>query len=69
MRDKQNVNAATRILDPNIRCVLKAHDEERTLGTRIFLEIGEHVKNAFMETNLSICERVKSAWNPDVFLK
>lgn len=69
VRDKQNVDAATRVLHPDVRFSLKAWDEKASIATRVFLKLGDSIHTAFTKRELSVRERAKCAWLPITFLR
>ena len=69
VRDKQNVDAATRLLKPEARHYLKIWNEKASLATRVYLKVGESLFSAFTEKELSVRERAKRAWLPVTFLR
>ncbi|XP_066933312.1 uncharacterized protein [Clytia hemisphaerica] len=67
VRDKQNVDAALRILDPRVRACLRSLP--KTSSTCAYLKVGEYIKDAFTSKTLSISERAKLAWFPVLFVR
>ena len=69
VKDKQNVNAALRILQEEVRICMKEWNDEKTICTRVYLKIGHFMLRAYTETNLSVEERANLAWAPVAFLR
>ena len=69
MKDKQNVNAAMRILQREVRICLKEMSEKETLATRAFLKMGHYLLQAYTEKELTVQQRAKLAWAPLTFLR
>lgn len=72
VRDKQNVDAATRILRSKVRKTLLEEEEsgnQNNLGTRVYLKIGAGILEAYEDKTLGVKERVKKAWAAVVFFK
>ena len=69
VRDRQNVDAALRILQPQVRKCLKEKDSERTEALRTYLKVGNNMLRAFTEENMSIKERSKFAWSAVCFVR
>ena len=67
VRDKQNVDAALRILKPEVRHSLSDWDKEKTTATRLYLKLGESIYRAFTERDISVRERSRLAWLPASF--
>ncbi|XP_066928659.1 uncharacterized protein [Clytia hemisphaerica] len=67
VRDKQNVDAAIRILKPEVRACLSAN--ERTLATQVYLKIGEMLLKGYTSKDMSVEDRVLMAWLPVLFLR
>lgn len=69
MKDKQNVDAALRLLHPRVRSCLLNFDDNETVATRVYLKIGQKMRDAYACNNLTIAERIEEAWMPVVFLR
>lgn len=69
VHDKQNVDAATRVLNLDVRLSLKAWNEKASIATRVFLKIGDSIHTAFTKRELPVRERAKCAWLPITFLR
>ena len=69
VRDKQNVDAATRVLNPDVRLSLKAWNEKASIATSVFLKIEDCIHTAFTKRELPVRERAKCAWLPITFLR
>ena len=69
VRDKQNVNAAKRILHKNVRTCLRDHDSESTLGLQAYLAIGEKILLAFENSDAKPLERIQNIWCVVSFLR
>ena len=67
VKDKQNVKAATRILEPPVQHCMATWNQQRTIGTRTYLKIGQNMLSA--EPNISIRERTQLAWSVVFFLR
>ena len=69
VKDRQNVDAALRILQPQVRKCLSERDKHRTEALRIYLKVGHNMLRAFTEENLSVKERSKLAWSAVCFVR
>lgn len=69
VKDKQNVNAATRILGTSVQQCMAAWNNKRSVGTQAYLKIGQNLLSAYTEPNLSIRERSRLAWSVVSFLR
>ena len=69
VRDKQNVDAALRILQPKVRECLCEWDKDRTHAIRVYLKAGHNMMRAYKEENLSVKERAKLAWSTVCFVR
>ena len=54
VRDKQNVDAATRVLNPDVRLSLKAWNEKASIATSLFLKIEDCIHTAFTKRELPV---------------
>ena len=69
VRDKQNVDAATRLLQPAVRdCLIKSHSDS-TRGLRAYLSVGSCLLRCYADNEISVRERAKLAWTPVIFLR
>ena len=66
-KDRQNVDAALRILQPQVRKCLKERDNQRTEALRMYFEVGNNMLRAFTEETWSVKERSKLAWSAVCF--
>ena len=69
VHNKQNVDVATRALNPDVRLSVKAWNEKALIATRVFLKIGNSIHTAFTKRELPVRERAKCAWLPITFLR
>ena len=69
VRDRQNVDAAIRILQPQVRKCLQEWNDQRTEAIRIYLKIGYNMMRGYTEENLSVKERAKLAWTAVCFVR
>lgn len=69
VRDKQNVDAAKRILNPAVCQCLKKSNEALTKGLRVYLAVGSSLLRCFTGKSLSPKERANLAWKPVIFLR
>ena len=69
VKDKQNVDAALRILQDEVRICMKEWKDEETIATRVYLKMGQCILRSYTEHNISIKERTRLAWAPVVFLR
>lgn len=69
VKDKQNVQAALRILQKEVRVCMEAWNAEETVSTRIYLKMGQYMLRAYTERDLSVQERAMFAWTPVAFLR
>lgn len=60
--DKQNVDSARRICDPQVIMLLKEHLEASSVGTVTFLQIVRDITDAFTDRHLAPLERVAKMW-------
>ena len=56
VRDKQNVDAAIRILKPQVRSCLSS--DQKTIATQIYFKMGEDLLNAYTMKDLPVEKRV-----------
>ena len=69
VKDKQNVDVALRLLHPRVRSCLLNFDDNETVTTRVYLKIGQKMRNTYACNNLTIAERIEEAWMPVLFLR
>lgn len=69
VKDRQNVGAALRLLLPRVRSCLSNYNEHETVATRVYLKIGQKMRDAYACNNLTVAERVEAASMPVVFLR
>lgn len=69
VRDRQNVDAALRILQPQVRQCLQEWNDRRTEAIRIYLKIGYNMMRGYTEDGLSVKERAKLAWTAVCFVR
>ena len=69
VRDKQNVDAAIRILKPCVCATLRKWNDELTIGTQVYLTAGHALYQAFTVESLTPRERARLAWKPITFLR
>lgn len=69
VKDKQNVQAALRILQKEVHMCMEAWNAEETVSTRIYLKMGQYMLRAYTERDLSVQERAMFAWTPVAFLR
>ena len=69
VKDKQNVDAALRLLHVRVRSCLMNFDDNETVATRVYLKLGQKMRDAYACNNLTIAERIEEAWMPVVFLR
>ena len=62
VRYRQNVDAALRILQPQVRQCLQEWDDPRTEAIGSYLKIGYSIMRGYTEEDLSVKERAKLAW-------
>lgn len=67
--DKQNVDAAIRILKPKVNACLAKSNEGLTKGLRVYLSIGFSLLRCFSDKSLAPKERARLAWQPVIFLR
>ena len=60
VRDRQNVDAAIRILQPKVRQCLQDWDEQRTEATRVYLKIGHNLIRSYTDENFRGTQRIVS---------
>ena len=68
VKDRQNVDAAIRILQPRVHQCLREWNEDQTEAIRVYLKVGHNMLHATKE-NLSTKERAKLAWSAICFVK
>lgn len=69
VRDRQNVDAAVRILQPQVRQCLQEWNDRRMEAIRIYLKIGYNMMRGYTEEDLSIKDRAKLAWTAVCFVR
>lgn len=69
VKDRQNVNAAIRILQPQVCQCLREWDEDQTKATRVYLKVGYNMLQAYTKENLPTKEHAKLAWSVVCFVK
>ena len=69
VKDRQNVNAAIRILQKEVRVCIKEWSDKETLATRAYLKMGHYLLQAYTERELTVQQRAKLAWAPLTFLR
>ena len=69
VKDKQNVKAATRILESTVQQCMASMDAQGTIGTRVYLKMGQNMLRAYTEPSISIRERSRQAWSAVSFLR
>lgn len=65
VKDKQNVDAARRILQQEVRICMREWNEKETVSTRVYLKMGQYLLRSYTKRDIS----VKEAWVPVVFLR
>jgi len=69
VKDRQNVKAATRILESTVQQCMASMDAQGTIGTRVYLKMGQNMLRAYTEPSISIRERSRLAWSAVSFLR
>lgn len=69
VKDKQNVDAAMRILQKEVMVCLKEWSDKESLATRTYLKMGQYMLQAYTEKELTVRQRAKLAWAPLTFLQ
>ena len=69
VKDRQNVNAAIRILQKEVRVCIKEWSDKETLATRAYLKMGHYLLQVYTERELTVQQRAKLAWAPLTFLR
>ena len=69
VRDRQNVDAALRILQPQVRQCLQEWNDPRTGAIRSYLKIGYSTMRGYTEEDLSVKERANLAWTAVCFVR
>ena len=69
VRDGQNVDAALRILQPQVHKCLKERDNQRTEALRMYLKVGNDMLKAFTEESLSVKKLSRLAWSAVCFVR
>ena len=67
VRDKQNVDAAKRLLQPAVRDCLIKSNLDSTRGLRAYLSVGSCLLRCYADNEISVRERAKLAWTPVIF--
>ena len=68
VKDKQNVAAALRILQPEVRECLSEWNKDRSQVIRVYLRVGHNMLRAYTDENLTVNERSKLAWSAVCFV-
>ena len=63
------MDAALRILKPQVRQCLQEWNDQRTEAIRIYLKIGYNMMRGYTEENLSVKERAKLTWTAVCFVR
>lgn len=61
VKDRQNVNAAIRILQKEVRVCIKEWNDKETLAIRTYLKMGYYLLQAYTERELTVQQRAKLA--------
>lgn len=69
VRDKENVDAAIRILQPKVNACLAKSNGGITKALRVYLSIGFSLLRCFSDKSLAPKERARLAWQPVIFLR
>ena len=69
VKDRQNVNAAIRILQKEVRVCIKEWSDKETLATRAYLKMGHYLLQVYTERELTVQQRAKLPWAPLTFLR
>ncbi|KAL9977288.1 hypothetical protein ACROYT_G014677 [Oculina patagonica] len=69
VKDKQNVDAAVRILSPSVRKCLADWSDDRTKATQVYLAIANSLYRAYTDETVQPRERAKLAWTAVIFLR
>ena len=69
VRDKQNVDSAIRILQPEVNACLTKLNEVLSKDLRVYLCIGFSLPRCFSDKSLAPRERARIAWQPVIFLR
>lgn len=69
VKDNQNVKAATRTLGDTVQQCMVSMDAERTIGTRVYLKMGQNMLRAYTKPNISVKECARLAWSAVSFLR
>ncbi|KAK3734785.1 hypothetical protein QZH41_007917 [Actinostola sp. cb2023] len=69
VKDKQNVDAAIRVLQQQVRSCMSEWNELDTKSTRCYLKMGQYMLKAYTEKQLSVQQRTVYAWAPIMFLR
>lgn len=69
VKDRQNVDAAIRILQPQVRQCLREWNEDQTEAIRVYFKAGYNMLQAYTKENLPTKERAKLAWSTICFVK
>ncbi|CAC5387954.1 unnamed protein product [Mytilus coruscus] len=62
VNDKQNVNAAIRLFNPNVQSHLKEYGGDKYAGTIVYLHLGQILNEIYFNKELSIRKRIKFSW-------
>ena len=69
VRDRQNVPAAIRMFKESVRSCLLSHAPQTSTGTRYFLQMGSLLHDMYFKSDLTVDERVRSAWTVVTFIR
>ena len=69
VKDWQNVDAALRILHPQVCQCFCDSNKARTEAIHVYLKVGHNILRAYTEENLSVVERSKLAWSAVCFVR
>jgi len=69
VKDRQNINAAIRILQKEVRVCINEWSDQETLATRAYLKMGHYLLQSYTERELMVQQRAKLAWAPLTFLR
>ena len=63
------MDAALRILQPQVYKCLKERDNQRTEALHMYLKVGNNMLKAFTEETLSVKEQSRLAWSVVCFVR
>jgi hypothetical protein len=69
VKDKQNVQAAVRVLQEEVCVCMKDWDAKETKSTRAYLKMGHYMLKAYTEKDLTVQQHSMFAWVPVSFLR